>query len=348
MVGAIVVSATLRTTSWQPGASRLLADPSLDEYRGRLWRAALLMWREAPIFGIGEGAFCWRYRAFVAAGSALDVPFPGDAHNTWLQVLSTRGILGLAALAGLAVAAGVAVRRVLTGAVPGVPRGLGIACAAALSGALVYSGPQSLFYIQGLQVLFWGTVALASLGERDPSTGPPWPAWFRTAAWPGLALLLVASASHARPEWTGLEARLARQPRGFYGARPDDDSVRRWSSSRGVLCLYPGGPVVRLTVSPGQRPPHLLPVEVVFRVGDRLVDRVVFDKPERVERSLSVPEGSGLPPPSPPLPFGECSPDARALRLAVEVSSVWTRMMASGYEDYRHRGVAIGPGKSPQ
>jgi hypothetical protein len=32
------------------------------------------------------------------------------------------------------------------------------------------------------------------------------------------------------------------------------------------------------------------------------------------------------------------------VRLVVEVSSVWSRMVEQGFEDYKHRGVAIGPG----
>ena len=350
VLGALVVSAALTTDSWRPGTSRLLTDPALDEFRRRLWRSALLMWREAPLFGIGEGAFCWRFRDFVAAGSALDVPFSGDAHNTWLQVLATRGLVGLAAMVGLAVALFVALRRALAGAGPNGARGLGVGPACALLGALVYSAAQGLFYIQGLQVLFWGIVALVSLGEGDePARGEPGPgaSWRRTLGVAGLAVLLVARAVSAWPAWTGIGDRLARQPRGFYPPVRLANEVVRWSAREGVLCLYPRTPLVRLRLNPGQRPPHLMPVTVIFRVGHRLVDRFVLDEREWAERALLVPEAAELRPPRTPVPFGECSAEAPALRLEVEVGSVWTRIMARGLPDYRHLGIAVSPGKEP-
>jgi len=346
---AVMVSAAFATEIWRPGASRLLAEAPLDEFRSRLWRSALLMWREAPVFGIGEAAFCWRFRDFVAAGSALDVPFSGDAHNTWLQAASTRGLLGLAALAGLALALVVALRRVLAGSVPGAPRGLGIGLASALLGAFVYSVAQGLFYIQGLQILFWGIVALVSLGEGDEPARRMWrPPWGRTATVIGLALLLVGRAASAWPAWTGLKGELARQPRGFYPAGRLGDAVGRWSSRHGVLCLYPRTSLVRLGVDPGQRPPRLFPVAVSLRVGHRLVDRFELDKPGRIERVVLVPEAEGVHPLKTPVPFGDCSAEAPTLRLEVEVSNVWTRLMAKGLQDYRHLGVAITPGREPQ
>jgi O-antigen ligase len=343
LVAVLAASAALTTDTWQPGASRLLADPALDEFRSRLWRSALLMWRAAPVFGVGEGAFCWRFREFVAPGSALDMPFSGDAHNTWLQVLATRGLFGLAGLLALLFALVVSLHRMLAGEAAAAPRGLGIGLACALFGAFVYSVAQGLFYIQALQVLFWGTIALVSAvegaeGDRRPRR---WP-WGRAATATGLALLLAGRVASARPEWAGLADELARQPRGFYPTRRLGNDVIRWSSRRGVLCLYPRAPLARLGVDPGQRPPDLLPVTVTFRIGHRLVDRFELDAPGRVERAIPVPDG--VRPLPTPAPFGECRPEAPALRLEVEVSNVWTRIMAKGLPDYRHLGVAISPG----
>jgi O-antigen ligase len=344
LVAVLVASAALTTDTWQPGASRLLADPALDEFRSRLWRTALLMWHQEPIFGVGEGAFCWRFRDFVPAGSALDMPFSGDAHNTWLQVLSTRGLLGLAALLVLALALVLSLRRTLKGEGTAAPRGLGIGLACALWGGFVYSIAQGLYYIQGLQILFWGIVALVSVeegAEGDRRTSR-WP-WGRAATLVGLVLLVAARVASARLEWAGLRDELARQPRGFYPTRRLGNEVIRWSSREGVLCLYPRARLARLGVDPGQRPPHLLPVTVSFRIGHRLVDRFELDSPGRVERAILVPEA--IQPLRTPVPFGDCSAEAPALRLEVEVSSVWTRMMAKGLPDYRHLGVAISPGR---
>jgi hypothetical protein len=91
-----------------------------------------------------------------------------------------------------------------------------------------------------------------------------------------------------------------------------------------------------------------LPVAVSFRVGRRLVDHFELDRPGRIERVVVVPEAEGVHPLRTSLPFGDCSAEAPALRLEVEVSNVWTRLMAKGLQDYRHLGVAITPGREPQ
>lgn len=342
LLAAVLVGAAFSTATWQPGTSRLLAGVGLDEFRSRLWRASLLMWREAPLFGIGEGAFCWRFRDFVAADSALDVPFRGDAHNAWFLALSTRGLVGLAALASLFVVLLRALRRLLGGSAAPEARGLGIGVACALLGAFLFSTVQGLFYIQGLQVLFWAVVSLASLGDHEPGDRVRHILRSRAMA-VALGLLLVARVVTAWPAWAGLEARLAAQPRGFYPLVRMASGVARWSSQRGVLCLYPRGRVVRLRVSSGRRPEHLMPVQVTFRVGRQLVDRFELRDTDWIERAFLVPEAAVQEPPAAPLAFGECRAQQPALLLRVETSNVWSRLTARGLPDYRHLGVAVAP-----
>ena len=78
--------------------------------RLRLWKTALLMFADAPLFGIGEGAFAWRYREYVPEASPLDTPSYGDAHSLWFQLLATRGLAGVAVFGCLVMTIGCVLR----------------------------------------------------------------------------------------------------------------------------------------------------------------------------------------------------------------------------------------------
>lgn len=130
--------------------------------RMKVYRVALRMWQSAPVFGIGESAFSWRYREFVNRPSEADTKSTGDAHSTWLQVLATRGLLGLFAYALVLVAAGQLVVRTLSSSDP-ERRALGIGLAVGMLAFVTYSFVQAMFYMQGIQVFFWGMVALAAI-----------------------------------------------------------------------------------------------------------------------------------------------------------------------------------------
>ncbi|HYC01525.1 MAG TPA: O-antigen ligase family protein [Candidatus Limnocylindrales bacterium] len=71
--------------------------------RVRLWEAALALWRESPLRGVGAGQYAGRKRAFLAQHTPNPDAWRG-AHNAYLELLAETGILGLAAI--LAVAAG--------------------------------------------------------------------------------------------------------------------------------------------------------------------------------------------------------------------------------------------------
>lgn len=72
-----------------------------------LWTAAAAMTVDHPVLGMGPGAFALHHRDFLTS-LPNDVNHPLDvAHNTWLEVSSELGVLGLAAfVAMLAIAFG--------------------------------------------------------------------------------------------------------------------------------------------------------------------------------------------------------------------------------------------------
>lgn len=104
------------------GSSGSAPDRSVQD-RYALWGAAVGMWQDNPVFGVGLKDF-HRYRDTYApmslsAGSDVDDPSAGfrrepllSAHNQYLMVLSEQGLVGAVSFGGLLIALGVtAVRR---------------------------------------------------------------------------------------------------------------------------------------------------------------------------------------------------------------------------------------------
>lgn len=110
-IGVVVGGAVLAVVAVVPGLvttsleqKGVVADQNVSE-RLDLWAAAGRMTLEHPLVGMGPGAFSLHHDDYTS-GLPADVNHPLDvAHNTWLEVSSELGVLGLAAfLALLAVA----------------------------------------------------------------------------------------------------------------------------------------------------------------------------------------------------------------------------------------------------
>jgi putative inorganic carbon (HCO3(-)) transporter len=71
-----------------------LHDPTVRE-REYMWRAGLTMWREHPWLGLGPGGVKREYRRYAIPEAVKKRT--GHVHNTPLQILIERGVLGLAA-----------------------------------------------------------------------------------------------------------------------------------------------------------------------------------------------------------------------------------------------------------
>ena len=74
-------------------AERMTNSASLTQ-RLLTWHAALQLWRDFPILGVGPGSFFWHYGAYLPIG-ALDEPNLHHPHNLWLEVATGWGLLGL-------------------------------------------------------------------------------------------------------------------------------------------------------------------------------------------------------------------------------------------------------------
>jgi O-antigen ligase len=318
-----------------------------NSVRARLWRVALAMSRDAPVFGIGEGSFGWRFEEYAPPGTALYTPLHGDAHNTWLQVLATRGVAGVASLLFLVAVLGLTLGRAWRephesphGVPLDVHRSAVIGVGLALIGFLVYSTVQAMFYLQSIQILFWFLVAAASLSAGPSRT----PARWRLPRAPIAALIvaaLIVQGAVAAPLFERAFDVIAREPRGAYPVeRPTSGSAAwRWTAGDATLCLAPDGPVMRVTLSTADPRVDLYPRGITLRINGVIVDMFSVPGPEVVVRTVTLP-------PAPRLPelsggFGQCAGRPGELRLTVEVDRLWSPLTAGVGGDPRTLGVQI-------
>lgn len=312
-----------------------------DTIRKNLAVTAWRMTSESPLFGIGEGAFAWRWAEYAPKENPPSPnPASGDAHNTFLQILATRGVFGLASFFVLLLFLG---RRILHAARGSGPeRGIALGLAFSLTAFLTYSLVQNMFYLQAIQALFWGIVAIAAIvspEEREPRPLSRRGGWTLLAA--GLAALAL-QLSLAWPALTRGEARVRLEPHGFSGLEIwGSEGPMRWSSRRGTLCVYPTSSVMRLRVLAVHPDLVVDPVIVSVRVGRRLLDRFAIDKPVTRERSLLLPQSEGAVREKTRIPFGQCVEAADPLRLTIEVNRVWSPFSTGQSGDTRHLGVAV-------
>ena len=133
--------------------------------RPALWRAALAMWRERPVTGVGPDNFRWALAEYVGGSRGVTQDTLISASNMFLEAAATTGTLGLLALLGTLVATARACLRSLSRA----PRGSSDAVwpavwLALVVGIVVHGTVDSLLGFTG-HYLFLGIVVGAASQE---------------------------------------------------------------------------------------------------------------------------------------------------------------------------------------
>jgi hypothetical protein len=336
--------------SLQSSIFRLVEQPEeaavSNSIRVRLWTVALRMWRDAPVFGIGEGSFGWRFTEYAPPDSDLYTTIHGDAHSTWMQTLATRGTCGLLALAALAWL----IARTLRSTPESQPRGAndeqvpdkGLTLGLTLSfiGFLVYSAVQGMFYLQGLQILFWFLVGVSALSLRSPRLNiRPSHAAVAVALF---VAVLIGQAVAARPLFVEAARTIERQPRGFY---PQERSAAierswRWSAGHeGTLCLQPRLARGSVVLSAGDPRPSAYPRTVTLKVNGTVARRVTLS--DGAAATVVVPMPIWDPGTAAPRAFGECTGQKNELKLTVEVDRTWSPLAEGIGGDPRTLGVQV-------
>jgi hypothetical protein len=160
-----------------PGGPTEAATASVVVYpppppRIALWRAAIVLWREHPLLGIGPDNFRRRYQA-VLSPSPTGQPYTDTrihANSFYLETLSDLGLVGIGALAAIAIALVHLVRRhYAAGYLLGLGTGVGV-------GAFFVHGVLDYFLeFTPLFGLFWLLLGLTAAGDVVTSKEPSQP-----------------------------------------------------------------------------------------------------------------------------------------------------------------------------
>ena len=99
LLGGLIVLGLITLAGPQHLRQRFLTmgdpdDPTVKE-RVYMWRSGLTMWRQHPVLGVGPGGVKREYASYALPEAVKKRT--GHVHNTPLQVLVERGVLGLAA-----------------------------------------------------------------------------------------------------------------------------------------------------------------------------------------------------------------------------------------------------------
>jgi hypothetical protein len=164
------VDVTLTASAASPprelGVARATVAPPPPR-RSALWRAAFILWRERPLFGIGPDNFRRRYQG-VLSPAPTGQPYTDTrlhANSLYFETLADLGLVGIAALAWIAFAlVGLLRRHHETGSLAG------LGCGVAAVTFFVHGGLDYFFEFTPTFGLFW--VLLGLTATREPRLSP--------------------------------------------------------------------------------------------------------------------------------------------------------------------------------
>ena len=147
-------------------------DPTVRE-RVYMWRSGLTMWRQHPVLGVGPGGVKREYARYAQPEAVKKRT--GHVHNTPLQILVERGVLGLAAwlwIWAAFFARGIGLLRRLPGDAAR-ERALVVGGMAAIVGFLVAGLSEYNFGDSEVVMVAWAIMALPWVAEaREPVAHP--------------------------------------------------------------------------------------------------------------------------------------------------------------------------------
>jgi len=93
LLGTIWVGGERLVTNFSAAGNELTATDTDGASRNEIWRASLKMFAAHPLLGVGLGAYWVGITAYHDASGVLT---PQEAHNDYLELLSSGGVVGLA------------------------------------------------------------------------------------------------------------------------------------------------------------------------------------------------------------------------------------------------------------
>lgn len=258
-------------TLLSPDFRHRLGELFVYRHRTDIWASALGMIRELPLGGVGLGNYYHLHLWAYPEGHPYWYLDKVTAHSLYLHLWAERGLIGLTLFLIIFI-------RTLWRLVRTSLKGqagthdedaltlrwaiLGGFVALALDGLFQY-----IFYIRTIEILFWMFVGWATWFGGEASPAPPC-ARARGNAWRWTALFAILAAVYT---W---ENRVFLQP----WAVTLDGINLRVGKLQVALPLPPGAKRVRLTLGSADPDCKRYPVTYTIRLGEKVLNQVVFKK----------------------------------------------------------------------
>lgn len=134
---------------------------SQNESRIKLWKTAIKMIQEHPIFGVGNGNFVTRYNEYVKKYKELKYQeyqnYPG--HNSYLKVESELGIIGIVSFLGIVSIALFRVKKLYTTTTDSFYKPFYMGVMASMVALLFMNFSDNLFFVPKATTYFWFLLA---------------------------------------------------------------------------------------------------------------------------------------------------------------------------------------------
>jgi len=136
---------------------------SQNESRIKLWKTAIMMIREHPIIGVGNGNFVTRYNEYVIKYKELKYQsyqnYP--AHNSYLKVQSELGIIGIVSFLGVVAITLFRVKKLYTTTTDKFHKPFYMGVMASMIAFLFMNAFDNLFFAPKATTYFWFLLATA-------------------------------------------------------------------------------------------------------------------------------------------------------------------------------------------
>jgi putative inorganic carbon (HCO3(-)) transporter len=147
-----------------------IADLSQNESRIKLWKTALMMIKEHPILGVGNGNFVTQYDTYIVK-YRLDynsyTHYP--THNSYLKVQSELGIVGIASFLGVIVTTIVRVKKLYTSTADDFHKAFYMGVMSSMIAFLFMNFSDNLFFVPKATTYFWFLLATTEALLNQPS-----------------------------------------------------------------------------------------------------------------------------------------------------------------------------------
>ena len=163
LVGTIWVGGERLVTNFSAAGSELTTTDRDGASRNEIWRATLKMFAAHPLLGVGLGGYWIGITAYHDASGVLT---PQEAHNDYLELLSSGGIIGLALGIWFAVnVIRLAFENLHTDS--GFMRAVRIGAVLGIAGVAAHSLLDFGLHLMGNTVVFFTLIMMATFRRRD-------------------------------------------------------------------------------------------------------------------------------------------------------------------------------------